>query len=122
VVTETDYLRKPDFGKIPSYIKKIKADIEKENAMSERVREELRTAEAAKRRLLPQTERIAVLKSLKEKWARVNSEYQQITHMTVLDTLSKIRRKETFEAELLQIEKDMALLERNEDIYVDLER
>ena len=46
-----------------------------------------------------------------------------MTHMTVLDTLSKVQRKEAFEKELVQIEKDMALIDRPEgvDIWVDLE-
>lgn len=119
--TETDYMKKQDYGKVPSYIEKIKLDIEKENRMAQRLREEEIAAEAAKRRIMPESERKSLVKSLKEKWERVNSDYQHITHMTVLDTLSKVRRKEMFETELAQIEKDMALLERNEDIYIDLE-
>ena len=118
---ETDYMKKQDYGKVPSYIEKIKVDIEKENRMAQRLREEATAAEEAKRRIMPESERKSLVKSLKEKWERVNSDYQHITHMTVLDTLSKVRRKEMFEKELAQIEKDMDLLERKEDIYIDLE-
>ena len=116
-----DFLKKQDYGKVPAYIEKIKVDIEKENKLAERLREEAQAAAEAKRRLLPAVERASVIESLKAKWERVNAEYQQMTHMTVLDTMSKVRRKETFEAELTQIEKDIALLGRNEDIYIDLE-
>ena len=120
-VTEKDYLKKDDFGKIPKYIMRIKQDIEKENAYLERVREESEASERAKRRLLPMDERACVVAALKAKWERVNSDYQQITHMTVLDTIGKIRRKEHYETELKQIETDLNLLQRNEDIYIDLE-
>ena len=120
-MTEKDYLKKDDFGKIPKYIMRIKQDIEKENAYLERVREESEASERAKRRLLPMDERAGVVAALKAKWERVNSDYQQITHMTVLDTIGKIRRKEHYETELKQIETDLNLLQRNEDIYIDLE-
>lgn len=119
---EKDYLNKSDYGKIPKYIQRIKKDIEKENEYLAAVKREQEAAERSKRRLLSTEERSSLLNSLKIKWEEVNAEYQQITHMTVLDTLSKVRRKERFEFELKQIEKDMNLLKRKEDIWIDLER
>jgi hypothetical protein len=117
-----DYLSKDDFGKIPKYILRIKKDIEKENCIREQIRREEEAAEQAKRRLLPLEERRGIISGLKTRWENVNSEYQQTTHMTVLDTMGKVRRKERFEKELKQIEKDIELLSRNEDIWIDLER
>jgi hypothetical protein len=119
---EKDYLNKSDYGKIPKYIQRIKKDIEKENEYLAAVKREQEAAERSKRRLLSTEERSSLLNSLKIKWEEVNAEYQQITHMTVLDTLSKVRRKERFELELKQIEKDMDLLKRKEGIWIDLER
>ena len=62
-----------------------------------------------------------MIAELKSRWDRVNADYQRMTHMTVLDTMGKVRRKEHFEAELKQLEKDMELLGRSEDIFIDLE-
>lgn len=115
-------MNKSDYGKIPKYIQRIKKDIEEENEYLVAVKREQEAAERSKRRLLSTEERSSLLNSLKIKWEEVNAEYQQITHMTVLDTLSKVRRKERFEVELKQIEKDMDLLNRKEDIWIDLER
>merc|ERR1712224_816964 len=47
-----------------------------------------------------------------------NTDYQATTHLTKLDTIGKVRRKEKYEAELTQIEKDIEKLNRKH-IYVD---
>ena len=75
---------------------------------------------ASKRRMLPE-ERSSILQGLNLRWDTVNAEYQLMTHMTVLDTIGKLHRKERYEKELIQLEKDIALLERLDDIYIDLE-
>lgn len=121
-LSEVAYCNKPEYGCIPKYICRIKEDIKRENEEVEKRKRDQEAAENAKRRLLEKDERNSILKGLRARWGDVNSKYQQITHMTVLDTLGKIRRKEHFETELKQIEKDIALMERSEDIYIDLER
>ena len=42
---------------------------------------------------------------------QVNKQYQTTTHMIMLDTMGKIRRKEKYEAELQQIERGIAKLQ-----------
>jgi len=120
---EKDYLSKPDYGKIPKYMKKIRKEIETERIRDEQFKHEQEEAKRAKRRLLDMDERQKLVKALKERWGKVNQEFQQMTHMTVLDTLSKVKRKESFEKLLDEIEKDLALLDRpgSFEIYVDLE-
>ena len=115
------YIDKADFGKIPKYIERIKKDIEKENHQRMKLQEESDAAERAKRRLFTREEREAVIADLKARWTRVNSDYQRMTHMTVLDTIGKVHRKEKYESELKQLEGDMELLGRAEDMYIDLE-
>lgn len=61
---------------------------------------------------MAEEERQQVITGLKAKWESVNTEYQGTTHLTVLDTAGKIRRKEKYEAELSQIEKDIEKLNR----------
>lgn len=116
-----DYLKKVDFGKIPKYIARIKRDIEVENQLEEKLREQEEAVIRSKKRLLTSEERMNLISGLKAKWQALNSEYQKITHMTVLDTVGKVRRKENFEDQLVQTENDIKLLSRNDDIYIDLE-
>ena len=119
----TNYLTKPDYGKIPKYMKKIRKELEIERYRDEKLKQEQQESLKSKKRLLSMDERRGLLSSLRARWNTINREYQQMTHMTVLDTLSKVQRKEAFEKELAQIEKDMALIDRPEevDILVDLE-
>jgi hypothetical protein len=116
-----DYLQKPDFGKIPKYISRIKSDLKKQVELEMKLRQEAEMASRSKQRILTDDERKELAAGLSSKWKQVNSEYQKITHMTVLDTIGKVRRKELLEEQLEQLETDMKLINRNEDIYIDLE-
>jgi len=57
---------------------------------------------------------------LKAKWEKVNTDYQSQTHVTLMDTEGKVRRKEKCEAELSQLEKDIERLSKK-NIQVHLE-
>lgn len=67
---------------------------------------------------LTQAERENLLAALKEKWDDTNRRYQLITHMTKLDTIGKVRRKERYEEELAQLEKDISMLSQKRPIVV----
>merc|ERR1712113_191644 len=67
---------------------------------------------------LDEAERLSLIDGLKANWERVNTDYQAATHLTTLDTTGKIKRKEKYEAELAQIEKDIEKLNR-QNIRVD---
>jgi len=67
---------------------------------------------------LDEQERGVLINGLKAKWEQVNTEYQATTHLTKLDTIGKTKRKEKYEAELSQIEKDIERLNRK-NILVD---
>ncbi len=116
-----NYIEKPDFGKIPAYLRRIKRAIAKEDALELRLKAEEEAMMRAKQRALSDEERKELTQGLHGKWEKVNSEYQKMTHMTALDTIGKIQRKEHFEKQLDQLERDLKLLSRNEPIYVDLE-
>lgn len=118
---DPNYLKKADFGKIPKYLKRINRRVEGERKEAERSLRESSLAEESRRRLMSSDERSSLIASLKTKWEEVNALYQQKSHLTDLDTLHKIRRKDTLEAHLEQIETDISLLTRVGDIYVDLE-
>jgi Calmodulin-binding len=114
-----DYMQKDDYGKVPSYLEKIKSDIKSEYAYIDQLRRAAEEQEKSKVTLLPEEERQKLLTALKGKWERVNGEYQNMSHLTKLDSVGKKRRKEQFEKELTNIEKDIERLSRGEFVYID---
>mmetsp|Transcript_134934 Transcript_134934/g.305442 ORF Transcript_134934/g.305442 Transcript_134934/m.305442 type:complete len:283 (-) Transcript_134934:156-1004(-) len=114
-----DYLHKADYGKVPGYLQRIKQDIEEEYTFIRQMQEEEQNASAGNNmRCLSDAERTAMIEGLKAKWEKVNTDYQSSTHITKLDTVGKVRRKEQYEATLSQIEKDIERLNRKY-IFVD---
>ena len=66
-------------------------------------------------------ERKELIASLKRKWEVVHKNYQEMTHLSKLDTMGQVRKKESCEKELAQLEKDIQLLSKN-FIFVDTTR
>merc|ERR1719163_1749330 len=113
-----DYLHKEDYGKIPKYLDHIKQDIDAEYEYIRQLQEQQEQQLSSQTRLLSDEEKQGLIMGLKAKWEAINTEYQAITHLTTLDTMGKIRRKEKYEAELAQTEKDIEKLNRK-NIFVD---
>jgi len=107
-----DFLKKEDYGKVPRYLEHIKKDIDAEYNYIRELQEQREQAEADRIRPLSEDERQHLLEGLKAKWEQVNTAYQAGTHMTKLDTMGKMKRKEKNEAELSQIEKDIERLSK----------
>lgn len=107
-----DYLNKQDYGKVPTYLKNIKQDIEAEYEYIRQLQEQEEEERASMLRPMPEDHRLELIAGLKAKWEQVNTEYQATTHLTVLDTTGKVARKEKYEATLSQIEKDIEKLNR----------
>lgn len=112
-----DYLKKEDYGKVPKYLKHIKRDIDNEYEYIRTLQEQSRETEGEVQPL-DEEERQQLIDGLKAKWEQVNATYQGITHITKLDSMGKVKRKEKSEAELSQIEKDIEKLSRR-GILVD---
>lgn len=64
-------------------------------------------------------ERSELVTALKKKWDAVNSMYQQssVLSLASLDTIGKVKRKEMYEAQLAQIEKDIEKLSKKQ-VYI----
>jgi len=107
-----DYLSKQDFGKTPKYLNKVKADIEDEKSYIQNLMQQQEEAERSMVRPMSEDERQSLITGLKTNWETVNKDYQAMTHLTKLDTVGKIRRKEQMEAKLTQIEKDIERLSK----------
>jgi hypothetical protein len=110
-----DYINKEDYGKVPRYLESLKQDIAAEY---EYIRQMQSQEDESPVRLMSDDEKQCLIQGLKAKWETVNHDYQATTHITKLDTMGKIKRKEKYEAELSQIEKDLEKLNRKA-IYVD---
>ena len=69
--------------------------------------------------MMQDDERLSLIDELKAKWDEVNVSYQQTSVLSLasLDTIGKVKRKEMFEAQLAQIEKDIERLSKT-TIYV----
>ncbi|DAZ96658.1 TPA: hypothetical protein N0F65_009221 [Lagenidium giganteum] len=113
---DPQYLQKEDYGQVPKYLNQVKEEINRENAMIEEfVRQNknlLEEDESGKIEPMDEQERQELVQALKAKWDHVNAKYQKLCHNVVFDTLGKVRRKETFEKELAQLEKDIELLQK----------
>ncbi|VVC29824.1 Enkurin domain [Cinara cedri] len=110
---EPTYVCKKNYGKTPKYI--IKMYKEKEMAR-QKEEERIRTIKRPYR-LLPQEERLELLNGLKTNWAELYKEFLLLPMIT--DTVPKINRKSMLDKELGSLEKDIDLLERNLNIYVE---
>jgi hypothetical protein len=115
-----DYLNKEDYGKTPKYLHNIKRDIDAEYDYIRQLHQQNEDDAAAGVRPLDDEERQQLIGGLKSKWEAVNTEYQGGTHITKLDTMGKMKRREKQEAELAQVEKDIEKLnKRGIHIHMD---
>eukprot|EP00929_Paragymnodinium_shiwhaense_P026915 TRINITY_DN1590_c0_g2_i1.p1 TRINITY_DN1590_c0_g2~~TRINITY_DN1590_c0_g2_i1.p1 ORF type:complete len:285 (-),score=86.07 TRINITY_DN1590_c0_g2_i1:271-1125(-) len=117
--TTKDYLSKEDYGKVPRYLTQIKKDIDSEYDYIRQLQQQEEEQQLAYNRPLPEQERRALIEGLKSKWEQVNTAYQAETHITVIDSIGLLKRKEKNEAELANLEKDIEKLNKR-SITVDM--
>merc|ERR1711934_1301786 len=109
-VRQVSYMNKKGYGKVPAYLEKVKGEIQDEYnyimQMQEAATEDMGGEEGYGRtRMLSEGERIEMLNGLKTNWDRINKAYQTLSF--TLDTPAKKQRKEEFEAQLEQLERDI---------------
>ena len=112
---ELNYMKKEDFGKVPSYLLEVKEEIRRENDMIDKyVKEKMGQVEQEpdKYEEISHQERQALIDALKAKWDKINAGYQKITHLTILDTAGQVRRKEDYENAMTALEQDIERLSR----------
>jgi len=116
-----DYLQKEDYGKVPKYLSSIKKEIATEYEYIRQFQERELAEAGPSTKVMSDEERAELCEGLKAKWESVNTAYQANTHLTVLDTEGKVRNKTWYEAELTQLEADIARMSKK-NIQVDLAR
>merc|ERR1712166_1106990 len=118
-VRQVSYMNKKGYGKVPAYLEKVKAEISDEyqyiQQMQEAYEEEGDDGQA-RTRMLANDDKHAMLQGLKTNWDRINKAYQTLSF--TLDTPAKKQRKEEFEAQLEQIERDIEKLSKG-SIFVE---
>lgn len=119
VNTTKDYLHKEDYGKVPKYLTQITSDIQAEYDYIRHLQQQEEDNRNSEARQMTEPERQEIIQSLKAKWEQVNTTYQGETHITVIDSTGKLKRKEKNEAELAQLEKDIEKLNKR-NITVDM--
>ena len=117
-------MEKPEFGKVPKYLKTVKKQIEAEKSMMEEYAARVYAqygepsgAMSGTVRKMSEEERQELLVGLKMKWEKLNEAYQKLSF--VLDTPAKRKRKEKYEEELTTIEKDIEMLSRRTVLVSD---
>lgn len=112
---DVNYLNKPDFGRVPEYLRSVKQEIQAEKDYINQIMAQEREEEAKsqpKMRLMPEEERLELLENLKKKWEAINKQYQACTHIVTLDTIGKVQRKEKYESQLAELEKSIERLSK----------
>uniref|UniRef100_A0A2H1WVK4 SFRICE_009466 n=1 Tax=Spodoptera frugiperda TaxID=7108 RepID=A0A2H1WVK4_SPOFR len=107
-----EFCLRPDFGQMPAYLMKRNRKIQK-------ALEKIKYAEDNKEslcKLITTEERQKLLDDLKLNWSLMQKAFLQLPMLT--DTIPKILRKTKMEADLKQLEKDIALVESNPYIYI----
>ena len=114
-----DWLKKPHFGEVPPYLQKIKQEIADEYEYIKTMQQQQADEGPAGMKLMEDAERMDLIIQLKQKWDAVNTLYQgsSVLSLASLDTIGKVKRKEMYEAQLAQIEKDIEKLSKK-TVYV----
>lgn len=122
---EPDWLHKSEYGTVPSYLEKVKGEIEAEHEYIQTLLDQQQMEEEAssgtRMRELTTGERDELLDALKVKWDEVNKAYQRVTFKKIStsnSTIGEIRFKENCEKSLAQIEKDIDRLSVKAPIFV----
>lgn len=104
-----------EFGKVPEYLTDVKREVQEEYDYimnMQRAQVEAHQPPQPEVTVLPEEERLEMVYQLKMKWQEINEKYQTITHITTLDAIGLVRKKETYETELQQLEKDIQRLSK----------
>lgn len=109
------YVKKVDYGKLPSYILKRNAEVQNAENLYDAYLNKHLEEQAAKE--ISQEERLSLLTSLKKKWEQLNYKYQGLSVVT--DTVPKKFRKEKLEEEMSDVQADIKFLERHTKIFIN---
>lgn len=115
-VEPTKYTAKKDYGKVPKYLSRVKAEAEGEAAYWDEIRESMMPEDTETRcRLLTEEERLSILEGLEANLADIKKRYGAMSFGQ--DHMSFRKRKEDMEAEMAQLEADINTFSR-QNVYI----
>lgn len=115
-VKETFYTEKADYGQVPAYLKRVKAEAQAEAEYWDEVRESMMPEDTETRcRLLSEEERIKILDGLNANMADLKKRYAALSFGQ--DNLSFRKKKEEMEVEMAQLEEDIKTFSR-QNVYI----
>ncbi|KAL0210632.1 hypothetical protein RCL1_005068 [Eukaryota sp. TZLM3-RCL] len=104
------FTKKPDYGKVPGYLETVKQEIHEEYDTLRRIQTE-QDPSYSNASVLSDEERLDLLEKLKHRWEEAYAEFSRLP--MVVETESKITRKNYLERLLNQLDKDIKKLERD---------
>lgn len=113
-----DYTKKKNYGTVPKYLNTIRQEIDQEYDLVRQMQLEEEEQRDREKFLLQEEERKELIDALKKKWEIVHKKYQEITHISTVDTIGLRKKKEGCEKELEQLQKDIEKLSKPY-IFVD---
>ncbi|PRP88341.1 enkurin-like [Planoprotostelium fungivorum] len=116
---EFDYTKKPDFGKPPKYLEKVKETLKQEEQNKKDAEEREKQAGKPRMRAITAEEREEMLSGLRANYERVQGVYRQMP--VALNTLAQRQRKEEYEQQLDLLENDIQLLSSNKELLIKLD-
>jgi hypothetical protein len=112
----TFYTQKKDFGQVPRYLNRVKKEVTAEAAYWEQLRESMMPEDTETRcRILTEDERLEVLNGLQANLGEIKKRYGALSFGQ--DHMSFRKRKEQMEADMAQLEADIATFSR-QNIYI----
>jgi hypothetical protein len=115
-VIPTFYTQKKDFGKVPRYLNRVKKETSAESAYWQEVRESMMPEDTETHcRLVSEEERIELLNGLQANLADIKRRYSALSFGQ--DHISFRKRKEKMEADMAQLEADIATFSR-QNVYI----
>jgi hypothetical protein len=115
---EPNWLKKPEFGKTPMYLSKIRKEIMDEYEYIQEMQNHQQNRGNKELRAISEKERDQLIEQLKEKWATLNKKYQGISFSMPSDKVH-VQRKEALEAEMDKIEQDIQKLSKRQIFVID---
>lgn len=115
-----NFCTKKDFGQVPEYLHIVKQQVSDELELVKRVEQERNKKSERYIKLSPE-ERKKLKNNLIIKYEQINHEYQKITYIPprIEDTISLKNKRNYCESQLAQIEKYLAMLNKD-DILIDM--
>ena len=113
---ETFYTEKPDYGQVPAYLERTKAQAEAEAKYWDEVRDSMMPEDTETRCcLIPEEQRLQILEGLHENLADLKKRYASLSFGQ--DNLSFRKKKEEMEVEMARLEADIKTFSR-QNVYI----